>query len=168
VQPSATAQQKRKSKMTITTATSTNDQLGPLAKVVNDHAEKQIELIKAGINSPMDWEPLTEYLDPKTFKRVGAYLEELDWSGYRKFLTGWVAGGTHFEMTTFHISEIGNVVFQEIEERHHRGDEFIRKNVIAVYRFNDQNKIVHLDIYEQASDSGQWIAESAKAAMAQA
>lgn len=153
---------------TVTTATSVMEQLGPLSKVVNDHAAKQIELIAAGINSPEDWEPLTEYLDPKTFKRVGAYLEELDWPAYRNFLTGWVAGGTHFEMTTFHINEIGNTVFQEIEERHRRGDEFIRKNVIAVYRFNDEKKIVHLDIYEQARDSGQWIAEAAKAATAQA
>jgi len=151
--------------MKIATATSVSAQLGPLAKVVNDHAAKQIELIQAGINSPTDWEPLTEFLDPKTFKRVGAYLEELDWSAYRNFLTGWVAGGTRFEMTTFHISEVGDSVFQEIEERHHRGDEFIRKNVIAVYRFNDQNKIIHLDIYEQARDSGQWIADAAKAAM---
>ena len=152
--------------MKITTATAVNDQLGPLAKVVEAHAAKQIELIGKGINGPEDWNPLTEYLDPKVFKRVGAYLEELDWPAYRKFLTGWVAGGTHFEMTTFYISEVGNSVFQEIEERHHRGDEFIRKNVIAVYRFNDQNKIVHLDIYEQARDSGRWIAEAAKAAVA--
>jgi hypothetical protein len=40
--------------------------------------------------------------------------------------------------------------------------------VIAVYRFNDRNKIVHLDIYEQAQDSGQWIVEAAKAATAPA
>jgi hypothetical protein len=69
-------------------------------------------------------------------------------------------------MTEFHISEIGNTVFQEIEERHYRGEEFIRKNVIAVYRFNDRNKIIHLDIYEQAKDSGRWIIEAAQSATA--
>ncbi|CAN7658792.1 hypothetical protein LJR225_005228 [Phenylobacterium sp. LjRoot225] len=152
--------------MTITTATSVTHELGPLAKVVEAHTAKQIELIGEGINSPEDWQPLTEFLEPTVFKRVGAYLEELDWPAYRKFLTGWVSGGTRFEMTTFHISEVGNSVFQEIEERHYRGDEFIRKNVIAVYRFNDQQKIVHLDIYEQARDSGEWIAQAAKAATA--
>ena len=51
-----------------------------------------------------------------------------------------MAGGTRFEMTEFYISEVGNAVFQEIEERHYRGDEFIRKNVIAVYRFNDRQQ----------------------------
>ena len=90
----------------------------------------------------------------------------MNWPDYRKFLTGWVGGGTRFEMTVFHITEIGNAVFQEIEERHYRGDEFIRKNVMAVYRFNDRNKIIHLDIYEQARDSGQWIVAAAKAAVA--
>jgi len=65
-------------------------------------------------------------------------------------------------MTTFHVSEIGNAVFQEIEERHWRGEEFIRKNVIAVYRFSDDQRIIHLDIYEQARDSGDWIRESAR------
>jgi hypothetical protein len=59
-------------------------------------------------------------------------------------------------------------VFQEIEERHYRGKEFIRKNVIAVYRFNKRNKIVRLDIYEQARDSGEWIKEAAKTAVPRA
>ena len=59
---------------------------------------------------------------------------------------------------------IATAAFQEIEERHYRGDEFIRKNVIAVYRFNDRNRIVHLDIYEQAKDSGRCIIEAARTA----
>jgi hypothetical protein len=59
---------------------------------------------------------------------------------------------------------VGNTVFFEIEERHHRGTDFIRKNVIAVYRFSDRNKLIHLDIYEQAKDSGRWIVEAAQRA----
>ena len=120
----------------------------------------------AGVKAPSDWEPVAEFVAVDEFKRVGAYLEELDWPDYCKFLTGWASGGTRFEMTEFYITEVGNAVFQEIEERHHRGDTFIRKNVIAVYRFNQDNKIVHLDIYEQAKDSGQWIIEAAEQAMA--
>ena len=69
-------------------------------------------------------------------------------------------------MTEFHSTEVGNALFQEIEERHYRGDTFIRKNVIAVYRFNADNKIVHLDIYEQAKDSGRWIMDAAEQANA--
>lgn len=152
--------------MQITTATATTDELGPLTRLVNQFVAAQTKARLAGITSPADWAPVTEFVAVDEFKRVGAYLEELNWDDYAKFLTGWADGGTRFEMTEFHITEAGNAVFQEIEERHYRGDEFIRKNVIAVYRFNDARKIVHLDIYEQAKDSGQWIVAAAEAATA--
>jgi len=150
--------------MRIVTATSISDEVGPLTRVVYAFVAAQRKIIASGLNSPSDWEPLSEFIAADEFKRVGAYLEELDWPEFKKFLAGWLQGGTRFEMTEFHISEIGNAVFQEIEERHYRGDEFIRKNVLAVYRFNNRNRIVHLDIYEQAKDSGRWIIEAARAA----
>jgi len=148
--------------MQIVTATATAVEEGPLMKVVNAFVAAQGAAMAKGITGPECWDPVAAYIVPERFRRVGAYLEELDWPAYKDFLTGWAAGGTRFEMTTFHVSEIGNAVFQEIEERHWRGEEFIRKNVIAVYRFSDDQRIVHLDIYEQASDSGDWIRESAR------
>ena len=152
--------------MKIATATSTIDELGPLTKRVYGFVEAQMKVIAAGVTQPSDCDPLTEFIDPDKFKRVGAYLDELNWPDYKKFLTGWTAGDTKFEFTEFQISEVGNSVFQEIEERHTRGEQFIRKNVIAVFKFNDDQKLVHLDIYEQATDSGNWIKESAMAATA--
>lgn len=151
--------------MEIVTATSLAYEAGPHIKVVRAFVETQKALLAKGIQSAADWAPLAEFVETERFKRVGAYLEELDWDAFTRFLTGWIAGDTRFEMTEFHISEIGNAVFQEIEERHFRGDEFIRKNVIAVYRFSDAGRIVHLDIYEQARDSGRWIAEAAENAV---
>jgi hypothetical protein len=148
------------------TATATVSAAGPLRQVVLDFNEVQANILAAGVRSAADWEPMNAYLEVSTFKRVGAYLEELNFTEYCEFLAGWAAGGTQFEFTEFHVTEIGNTLFQEIEERHTRGDMFIRKNVIAVYRFNAENKIVHLDIYEQAKDSGDWIKDAAKGAMA--
>ncbi len=153
--------------MTIfTTATATKSELGPLRKVVEDFNRVQAQILSAGVKSPADWEPMGAYIAVDQFKRVGAYLEELNFTDYCEFLAGWAAGGTQFEFTEFHVTEVGNTLFQEIEERHTRGADFIRKNVIAVYRFNSDNKIVHLDIYEQAKDSGDWIKDAAKEAMA--
>jgi hypothetical protein len=152
--------------MKITTATATTDELGPLTQVVKRFVAAQGAVMAAGVTAPSDWDPVAEFVAVDEFKRVGAYLEVLDWPDYCKFLTGWASGGTRFEMTEFYITEVGNAVFQEIEERHHRGDTFIRKNVIAVYRFNRDNKIVHLDIYEQAKDSGDWIKDAARDATA--
>ena len=154
--------------MEITTATATVHEMGPLTKIVNDFCAAQGQVLAAGVSSPSDWEPMAKYLAVDEFKRVGAYLEELDYPEYCRFLTNWAGGGTKFEMTVFYITEVGNAVFQEIEERHYRGDEFIRKNVIAVYRFTEDNRIRHLDIYEQAKDSGQWIIDAAKASLDQA
>jgi len=151
--------------MPIVTATATGSEKGLLTQTVEAFCASQGEVLARGVSQPSDWDPVARFVDPARFKRVGAYLEELDWDAYKAFLTGWAEGGTRFEMTVFHITEVGNAVFQEIEERHHRGDEFIRKNVIAVYRFDGQGRIVHLDIYEQAKNSGAWIAEAAEAAM---
>lgn len=152
--------------MTITTATGTTTAVGPLRETVNAYVATQGQILAAGVTSPESWAPMAQYLAVDEFKRVGAYLEELDYDAYCRFLTEWAAGGTRFEMTEFHSTEVGRSVFQEIEERHYRGDTFIRKNVIAVYRFNDDNKIVHLDIYEQAKDSGNWIIDAANKAIA--
>ena len=148
----------------IATATGTISEIGPMTQVVNRFVAAQGAVLAAGVRSPEDWAPVAEFVAVDRFKRVGAYLEELDWRAYTEFLTGWAGGGTRFEFTEFHVSEIGDAVFQEIEERHYRGDQFIRKNVIAVYRFTPEGRIHHLDIYEQASDSGDWIRAAAKQA----
>jgi hypothetical protein len=151
--------------MEIVTATATSSEKGPLTRVVESYCDALGALTQAGVKQPSDWDSLGEYIAINKFKRVGAYLEELDWREYTRFLTDW-ARGTRFEMTVFRISEIGRIVVQEIEERHYREDTFIRKNVVAIYAFDDGQKIVHLDIYEQAKDSGRWIAQAAEAAMA--
>lgn len=151
--------------MTMTTATATTSAIGPLTQTVRGFVAAQGAVMAAGVQSPADWAPVAQFVAVDSFKRVGAYLEELDWPAYTAFLTGWAGGGTRFEMTEFHVTEAGDAVFQEIEERHYRGDEFIRKNVIAVYRFTPEGKIRRLDIYEQARDSGDWIKQAAQEAM---
>jgi hypothetical protein len=147
--------------MEIIAATHTVDEPGPLTNIVNSFVEAQMQVTASGPTSDEDWAPMAQFIAVDQFRRVGAYLEEFDWHEYRRFLTGWTAGGTRFEFTQFFISEIGNAVFQEIEERHYRGEQFIQKNVIAVYRFTEDRKIHRLDIYEQAKDSGNWIKDSA-------
>jgi hypothetical protein len=150
--------------MDFVTATQVSHEAGPLSRTVDAFVAAQGAALAKGISSTDDWSPVVAFIDVANFKRVGAYLEELDWPAYAEFLTRWASGGTQFEFTEFHRSEIGGAVFQELEERHRRGDQFIRKNVIAVYRFTPEGKIRHLDIYEQAKDSGDWIKDAAREA----
>jgi limonene-1,2-epoxide hydrolase len=145
--------------MRFVTATATVSEKGPLTQIVEQYSSA-IASQATGDRVP-DWEPLREFVAVDEFRRVGAYLEEMSWDEYTRFMTEW-AGSTRFEMTVFQITEVGDLVVQEIEERHYRGDNFVRKNVVAIYRFNTENKISHLDIYEQAGDSGQWIIDAAR------
>jgi len=151
--------------METNTATAVNHETGPLTKVVERYCAL-IEERAVASGGEIDWTPLAECVAVESFRRVGAYMEEMSWAEYIGFLSQW-AGATRFEMTVFRTSEIANMVFQEIEERHYKGEDFIRKNVIAVYAFDDSNRIRHLDIYEQAKDSGRWIIEAAHEAAAE-
>lgn len=148
--------------MNVVTATATEQELGPFSRIVLRYSEMIESRATAAGATAADWAPLAELVAVDEFERVGAYQEVMTWGDYVKFLTEW-AGATRFEATVFQITEVGRSVFQEIEERHYKGDDFIRKNVIAVYRFNDKNQIRHLDIYEQARDTGRWIVEAAEA-----
>ncbi len=150
--------------MNVTTATGTVAEPGPLSRIVLKYCDLVESRATAAGSTAADWAPLGELIAVDEFQRVGAYQEVMTWGEYVKFLTAW-AGATRFETTVHRISEIGRVVFQEIEERHYKGDDFIRKNVIAVYAFNDRNQIQHLDIYEQAKDTGRWIVEAAQASL---
>jgi hypothetical protein len=146
--------------MEIATATTVSAEMGPLSRIVLEWSALVESCASGRGPQGIDWSPAAKFVAVDQFKRVGAYMEEMDWDAYLRFLTEW-AGTTRFEATLFHITEVGRAVFQEIEERHWHGDYFIRKNVIAVYRFDDRDCIRHLDIYEQAQDSGRWIVEAA-------
>lgn len=146
--------------MQVLTATGVSPERGRLLKRVDEYCAAIAANATGAEVRPEDWEPVRRFIAPD-FRRVGAYLEELDWDAYVAFLTQW-AGSTRFEMTVFRVSEIGSVVVQEIEERHYRGDEFIRKNVVAIYEFDAADRIRYLGIYEQAKDSGDWIKAAAR------
>ena len=149
--------------MKIATATAAVEELGPLARIVERYSAMITSRATATGSTAANWGPVGEFVAVDEFERVGAYMEVMNWDEYVRFMTAW-AGSTRFEMTVFRVTEVGRVVFQEIEERHYKGQEFIKKNVIAVYEFDDRNRIRHLDIYEQAKDSGRWIVDAAHAA----
>ena len=132
------------------TATAISSESGPRTALMRAFCATQHETLARGVTQASDWAPLERFVDIARFKRVGAHLEEFDWKTYTAFLADWGKAGTQFEFTEFRVSEIGDSVFQEIEERHTRDGELIRKNIIAVYRFGEDDQIIHMDIYEQA------------------
>lgn len=95
-----------------------------------------------------DWAPLADLVDTENFLRVGAFKEEMHWAGYVEFLTGW-ATTSEWECTFKRITEHGDLVFLELEERSAVGDFRSVVNSLSVYAFNSEGRIRRLDLYLQ-------------------
>lgn len=94
------------------------------------------------------WAPLADLVDTDNFVRVGNFKEVMNWQGYVGFLTNWVSS-SQWECSFKRITEAGNAVFLELEERSRIGDFTNSVNSVSVYEFNDLGKIAHIDVYLQ-------------------
>lgn len=94
------------------------------------------------------WDELADAVDTATFERVGNFMEVMDWPTYRGFLHGW-AQSSDWDCSFKRISENGNVVLLELEERSRVGEASSTVNSASVYEFDHAGKIRHLDIYLQ-------------------
>lgn len=101
------------------------------------------------VAGPDDWSPLEEYVDVDAFRRVGTFCEVQDWAQYIQMLAKWASATDSFETTVRRINEIGDLVYYEIEERHHRGGGVDVVNSMTVFHFDDDCRIRHLDVYLQ-------------------
>ena len=94
------------------------------------------------------WAPLVELVAIDEFERVGNFKEVMNWQDYVNFLTNW-AMSSDWECSFKRVTEVGNVVFLELEERSRMGDYSSVVNSVSVYDFNSAGKIRHIDIYLQ-------------------
>lgn len=137
--------------MTANSSTDPNN-VGPLSKIVLeygaimkriiDHDSKQVGFTTDG------WAELAAMVDTRDFERVGNFLEVVSWDEYVEMLTNW-AIASQWECSFKRITEVGNVVFQELEERSVVGEHRSTVNSVSVYEFDEKGKIRHLDIYLQ-------------------
>jgi hypothetical protein len=124
------------------------DGSGPLTRRVLDYEQTMRRLVPT-VTGPADWAPLAEFVAVDGFERVGTFLEVQNWDQYTAMLTGWAAATDSFETTVRRINELAGVVYYEIEERHHRGDDVRVVNSMTVFEFDDDGRIRHLDVYLQ-------------------
>jgi len=121
---------------------------GPLTRHVLEYTEAMERLV-ATVRAAGDWTPLREFVSVEEFGRVGVFMEVQDWAQYLEMLTSWATATDSFETTVRRISEVGDLVYYEIEERHFRGDKVHVVNSMTVFAFNADGKIRHLDVYVQ-------------------
>lgn len=124
------------------------DGSGPLTRRVLDYEQTMRRLVPT-VTGPADWAPLAEFVAVDGFERVGTFLEVQNWDQYTAMLSGWAAATDSFETTVRRINELAGVVYYEIEERHHRGDDVHVVNSMTVFEFDDDGRIRHLDVYLQ-------------------
>ena len=137
--------------MTVNSSTDPNS-VGPLSKIVLDYSAIMKRIIDHDSKQPgftVDgWADLAALVNVEAFERVGNFLEVVDWNEYAEMLTNW-AIGSQWECSFKRVTEAGNVVFLELEERSAIGDQHSTVNSVSVYEFDANDKIRHLDIYLQ-------------------
>lgn len=92
--------------------------------------------------------PLAELIAVDGFVRVGPFKEVMNWAEYTEFLTNW-AKSSDWDCSFRRISEAGDVIFLELEERSRIGDFSSVVNTASVYEFNASDKITAMAVYLQ-------------------
>jgi hypothetical protein len=126
----------------------TTEGAGSLTRKVLEYDQTMRRLV-AVLEDPVDWAPLAEFAAADDFERVGTFLEVQNWNEYTEMLTRWASATGSFETTVRRISEIGALVYYEIEERHFRGDNVNVINSMTVFEFDIRDKICHMNVYLQ-------------------
>lgn len=98
--------------------------------------------------SAESWGPLAELIDTENFVRVGNFKEVMNWQEYVAFLTGW-ASSSEWDCSFKRVTESGNTVFLELEERSRIGDFSNSVNSASIYELDDGGKITRIDVYLQ-------------------
>jgi len=111
--------------------------------------DRAMKRLVAEVKDSADWAPLAEFIAIQEFERVGTFLEVQDWSEYTEMLTRWASATDSFETTVRRISELGALVYYEIEERHFRGDNVNVINSMTVFEFDTNDRIRGLFVYLQ-------------------
>jgi hypothetical protein len=122
-----------------------------LSRKVIEYSEafqQVIGQVKAGGGA--DWTVFDPIVNTADYERVGTFLtaeaEVIGWDTYKQTITAY-GGATDWEGTLRHITEQGNRVILELEERNTRGGETDVSNTVTVYEFDERQKLVHLDVY---------------------
>jgi hypothetical protein len=122
--------------------------LGPLSRRVMQYQHLMKQLVPTA-RAPQDWAPLAEFVAVDHFQRIGTFLEVHDWQQYTEMLSQWAGSIDTFETTVKRMSELPELVYFEIEERHVRNQRAHLVNSMTVFEFDADAKIRRLTVYLQ-------------------
>jgi hypothetical protein len=126
-------------------------ELSGLSRRVLDYSlemKRMVDAAKQPGFSAESWAGLAEYVNTDKFIRVGNFKEVMTWADYIAFLTPW-AMHSEWEGSFKRVTEQGQLVLLELEERSRVGGHTSVVNSVSVYEFGEDGRIEHLDIYLQ-------------------
>lgn len=121
------------------------------SRAVLQYSQTTGRLVKAAKEpgfSTASWAPLAELIAVENFVRIGPFKEVMNWAEYTEFLTNW-ATSADWDCSFKRISEAGDIVFLELEERSQMGDFSSVVNSVSVYEFDADDKITYVAVYLQ-------------------
>lgn len=124
---------------------------GPLTQKVILYQDIVRQLVPT-VKAPEDWAPLGDLLDTDHFERIGTFREVQNWQQYAQMLTGWANSVDSFETTVKRVTELPDLVYFEIEERHFFAGNAHVVNSMSVFEFDAEAKIRHIAVYLQQAN----------------
>lgn len=119
--------------------------LSPRARRALAYGDKMAEIINDGTGET--WEALLPLIDAQRFRRRGNERTEMDWPAYRAMLEQWQAHAARYEKTLHRASEVGDVVYLDLDERATAKDGSVSTlRSISIYEFDEADKIVGVDV----------------------
>lgn len=127
------------------------DRYSGLQRTVLEYGQVVETLVKAAKEPGFGverWAALGELVAVDDFVRVGNFKEVMNWQEYTSFLTNW-ATSAEWGCSFKRITQAGEVVFLELEERSKMGTFESVVNSMSVYEFSTDNRIRRIDVYLQ-------------------
>lgn len=121
------------------------------SRVVLDYTLEMKRIVDRATQPGFDasaWDSLGAFVAVDTFTRVGPFKDEMTWPEYVDFLTDW-APDRYWECSLRRITEVGSLVFLELEERLNPDDPEFAVNSLSVFELDAHQAIRRLDVYLQ-------------------
>jgi hypothetical protein len=122
------------------------------AEITGTRARKAMEygnIMAAIVNGSSDasWDALLPLIDQTRFVRRGNERTEMDWPAYRAMLEQWGEHSGKYEKTLHRASEIGNLVYLDLDERATAKDGATNSlRSVSIYEFDEADRIVAVDV----------------------
>lgn len=125
--------------------TSASEIASPRARRAVAYGDKMAAIVNGTTDE--GWDALLPLIDAERFVRRGNERTGMDWPAYRAMLEQWQEHSASYEKHLHRASEVGNVVYLDLDERATAKDGSVGSlRSVSIYEFDDADRIVAVDV----------------------